>query len=256
MVEAPVQWLIRTIAYLPDALRPGVFLAVLIVVFWFVLVREGISELWRSACRSVAWITDVVVSLALLPEYAITTARRRRGDTPGRLALLMAGPSEVLLNGAVSLYERHEHKSERSKKRPPWTVCVLVVIVVAGAWVTMDDLAAGEPTKRQLSGLYERWRDIEAWADVDPRHRAAAGEMGAFKVGRPLSTGRTIRVKVRCPGEAACAGMVIARKMYGIELASEPVALDAGVATTIKLKVPPSALHRSVRGLHVVVDQR
>jgi hypothetical protein len=255
MVEAPAQWLIRAIAYLPDALRPGVFLALLVAVFWFVVVRKGVAELWRGTWRGVAWLIDVTVRLALLPEYAITTARRRRGDAPGRLALLMAGPSETVLDGAVSLHERHERRTERSKKRPPWKLCAFVVITVAAAWVTMDSLAAGEPAKRQLAQVYERWRDVEAWADVRPGQRAAAGERGVFKVGRPRRDGLTARVTARCPGEASCAGVIIARNRYGVELASMPLAVDARAAKTVKLILARGA-PGSVRGLHVVVDQR
>lgn len=255
MVQEPVRWLIREIAYLPDAVRPGVFLALLIAAFWFAFLRRGAAESWRVACRGVARLIDVTVSLALLPEYAITTARRRRGDGPGRLALLMAGPSEVVLNSAVSLYERHERKVEPSRKRPPWKLCALVVIAVAIAWVMMNDLEAGEPAKRDFARAFERWRDVEDWADVHPRHRAAAGEMGVFKLGRLHRAGLTIRVRTRCPGEASCAGMVIARNTYGVEMASMPLAVDAGAAKTVKLTIA-AASGGSVRGLHVVVVQR
>ena len=249
-----MRWLIREIAYVPDALRPGVFLALLIAAFWFAFLRRGAAESWRVACRGVARLIDVTVSLALLPEYAITTARRRRGDGPGRLALLIAGPSEVVLNSAASLYERHESKTQPSRKRPPWRLCAFVVIAVALAWVTMDNVATGEPAKRQLARAYEHWRAVQAWADVYPGRRAGAGDMGVFKIGRPRRDGSTIRVRVGCPGEASCAGMVIARNAYGIELASMAFAVDAGAGTTMKLK--PASLDRSVCGLHFVVDQR
>jgi hypothetical protein len=173
-MNEPAQWLVRVVANLPDALRPGVFLAVIIVLLWFLFVRRGLGALWQALCRGAANVVTVVVGLALLPEYATTTARRRRGQPPGRVALVIARPSEMFLDGAASLHERHQEKKKRSSK-PPWKLSLLVVVAAAAAWLTMDSLPARDPAKRDLARIYQHWRDIEVWADVDREHRAAPG---------------------------------------------------------------------------------
>jgi hypothetical protein len=173
-MTAPAQWLVRAVANLPDALRPGVFLALIIVLLWFLFVRRGLGALWQALCRGAANAVTVLVGLVLLPEYAMTTARRRRGEAPGRIALVMARPSEMILDGAASLHERHQEKKKRSSK-PPWKLSLFVIVAAAAAWITMDSLPAREPAKRDLARIYQHWRDVEVWADVDREHRAASG---------------------------------------------------------------------------------
>lgn len=254
MVAAPAQWLIQLIAYLPDAVRPGVFVALVVAILWLVFVRRGIGDAWRGLCRGSARLVDLVISVALLPEFLMTTARRRRGRPPGRLALLLAGPSEFILDRAASLYARNQ-REKRSSGKLPWKLCLLLVAASTGAWLVMDNSSPGDPTRRQIAQVYEYWRNVEAWADVNPARRAAPGEAGILEVDRVHRVGYSIRVVVSCPGVDSCAGVMIARNRYGTQVSSAPVAIDANSSATARLglgSVSPGFL----RGLHVIAKQR
>ncbi|HEX4345474.1 MAG TPA: hypothetical protein VHZ31_07935 [Solirubrobacteraceae bacterium] len=80
----------------------------------------------------------------------------------------------MLLDGAASLHSKHQEKKRRSST-PPWKLCLLVIVAAAAAWITMDNLPTRDPAKGDLARIYQHWRDIEAWANVDREHRAASG---------------------------------------------------------------------------------
>jgi hypothetical protein len=57
---------------------------------------RGVGDAWRGLCRGSARLVDLVISVALLPESLMTTARRGRGRPHGRLAPPEATPASAL----------------------------------------------------------------------------------------------------------------------------------------------------------------
>lgn len=270
---APAQWLIQLIALLPVVLRAGVFLALVIALVWFVLVYRGLPSLWRWTCRSAAISVDVIVGIALLPEYLLTTARRTRGGQPGSIALAASPLAEHVLNAATALYQRHLPKRQdeqastesagggtqsrpkpaltKPKRRFPWVSCGLVIAVCAGGWIAMDHMSRADEAKRTLADAFEYWREVEAWANVPPSRRAPLGDPVIPLIVNISYHHSLARMSLHCGGENACAGTVNIRAPSGAVLVSKAVELPAGgdEVTTAEL------LHRSARALrHLRVE--
>jgi hypothetical protein len=272
---APAQWLIQLIALLPVALRPGVFLALVIALIWFVFGYRGLPSVWRRICRGAAIAVDLIVGVVLLPEYLLTTARRTRGGQPGSIALAVSPLAEHVLNAASAVYQRNLPKKEVEetpaeasgasanakqalktppKKRFPWVWCGLAIAVCAGGWIAMDQMSQADQAKRTFADAFEYWREVEAWGEVAPSRRAAPGDPVAPVV-VSISYHRWLaRMSVRCPSENACAGTVNIRARSRAVLVSKPVELPAegNEVTTIEL---PHRSAQTLQHLHVEVAQ-
>jgi hypothetical protein len=143
-----------------------------------------------ASCRGAARLLDFGVGIVLGPEYAITTARRRRGEAPPWWAFALAGVSDVVQDGVAWLYERHrrpiakqvehdhdeDHDEDEEREQPPlprrkpavpWRLCVAIVLCCTAAWITMDQLSATDIARYRLAQVFDPWRDIEEWAGVD-----------------------------------------------------------------------------------------
>jgi hypothetical protein len=246
LVLSPVKWLVQAIAWLPDLLRPGVFVAILFWVLWFVFVRRGVPRLWHAAWRGTARLVGMFVGVVVLPEYMVTASRRKRGESPAEFALVMGQAADWVLNGAADLYERHRCEPVADGKLPrkfPWKSGAAVVILCAGAWLVMDQLPAGSDAKHELSQAFDRWRDVEAWAGVDPTRRAAPGEAEAFRVGTPVVRrtrvhGRDVTVTLHCASATACHGRLVLVTRSGERLYSRPVALRPGGIKKVTRRFP------------------
>lgn len=142
-----MQWLDQPLESLSDALLFGIFLAALLAIAWFVFVQRGMPHVWRGGCRTTACMVDFIVGMLLLPEYVLTTRRRRRGQPPGPGTLLAGEIADRVLDGAASMYERHPRQTMAWKKFP-WKVCSLIVAGCAAAWLAWEQL----PIPRDLRG--------------------------------------------------------------------------------------------------------
>lgn len=236
MLLAPVKFLVNLVTLLPDALRPGVFLALLTMIVWFVAVQRGLPDLWHAVCRGAAWVMNVVVGLVLLPDYLTTSARHRRGQGPAEAVLAIGGVAERIVDSADALYARHEREPICWKRRP-WIPCLAIVLVCAVPWVVMERLPASSEARQQLAQAFDRWRDVEAWAGVDPSRRAAPGVSWARRplVVRVSQRGRILSVRLRCPDDERCAGRIILRTATGKRLHSRLVSVRARSARTAHL---------------------
>jgi hypothetical protein len=187
-------FLVQVVSWLPEALRPGVFVAVVILLLWFIFIRRGLSEVWRATCRGAARAIDLSLGAVLRIEYMITTARRRRGLAPPRWAFASAGVSGTLEACAARLYQRNLQRAqdgaadgsakdekaaaekatgEKSKaktmlpqrKSPiPWRLCAVIVAVSTAAWITMTQLSEASIVRYRISQAFDPWRDVEEWA--------------------------------------------------------------------------------------------
>lgn len=251
MLTAPLKWLVQLIAWLPDLLRPGVFLAAIVLLVWFVAVQRGLPNLWHAICRGAARLIDMIVGVALLADYLMTTARQKRGEPPTEVVLAMGSVAERVLDGAAGFYDQHQRDAIEWKP-VPWIPCVVIVAICAIPWMVMDRLPASSPFKQDLADAFDRWRDVEAWADVDPSRRAAPGiEWSPRPVvaGHPRQHGTVVGVTLRCPAAERCAGRIILRTAAGQRLHSRLVVVRQKAFETVHMHVARSqaGLPTSVR---------
>jgi hypothetical protein len=275
---APVQWFVRLIALLPVALRPGVLLATIVALIWFVGIRRGVPGFWRLACRGLAISLNLAVGAALLPEYVLTTARRSRGQEPGALTRAAGTVAQHILAATTTFYERnlpkgpeqsepskepHPHQAPKttsesaakraSERRFPWVWCLLAVAACAGAWITMDQMSKTEDAKRTLAEGFEYWRDVEVWANVDSSRRAVPGDPTAPTLVSTSYHTRYVHVALSCPEGDACASTITVRTTTGAVLASRAVELSAESREVITISLP-SISHGALEHLHVDVS--
>ena len=180
---------VQAISWLPEALRPGVFVAVVILLLWFIVIRRGLPEAWRATCRGTARALDLSLGAVLRIEYTITTARRRRGEAPPRWAFAFAGVSGTLEDCAARLYQRNVRRTQdgaadssakgekatsekakvktvppRRKSPTPWRLCAAIVVISTAAWITMTQLSETSIVRYRISQAFDPWRDVEEWA--------------------------------------------------------------------------------------------
>jgi hypothetical protein len=248
---APAQWLVQALAWLPPALRPGAFVALLVALAWFLFVARGLPRLWRWLCRSLARGLHALIELALQGEALVTGARRDRGGAPGQVVLAAGDFATRIDDGALWVYERSAPKKLDRKKRFPWVTIALLIVGFAAAWLVMDSIEPPEETKRELAAAFEYWRDVEVWADVDPARRAAPGvpvRDAMATVGDVRRRGAELSFTVRCAREAGCHDEIDAETSSGRVLASMTIAVGGGEATRMRLRLSD----RHVRRVHIV----
>lgn len=267
MLAAPAQWLIQLIALLPVLLRPGVFLAIIISLLWFVFRRRGLPSLWKRLCRGVAITLDATVGLALFPEYLVTTSRRRKGAAPGSITRTLGPVAEFALDRAAALYRNNLSEEPTppaqpstktpsstttptkgpARKRFPWVWCGLVIAVFAGLWTIMDQLPRTDPAKRTFAEGFEYWRDVEAWGQVDSTRRATPGDQIPPKVTGISYHRRYAHIALACPYGIPCDGEVTVRTTTGAIVASKTVTINAETSQVITVslpRLPPRTLRR------------
>lgn len=238
MLFAPAHWLVQLVAWLPEVIRPGVFVGLLLLILWFVFVQRGLPDLWHALCRGTARVIDVTVGLLLLPEYLLTNARQRQAQPPAQAALAIGGVAERVLDEAGGLYQRHQ-REPMEWKRVPWLPIGIVVVVITVPWAVMKLAPPTSPVTQELSQAYDVWRDVEAWADVDPNRRANPGVKWPPRP-QQLSMrrrNRIIGVTLRCRNGEPCKGRLILRNGNGVRLDSRPVAVGPSRTATVHMKL-------------------
>jgi hypothetical protein len=237
MLLAPVQWPVKLVAWLPDLLRPGAFCVLVLAILWFVFVQRGLPNLWHALCRGVAILVDLVVGLLLLPEYLLTTSRQEQ-RAPGQAVLAMGNVAERVLDGAGGLHQRHL-RDPIVWKRFPWIPLAIVLVVVTLPWAVMELTSPTSAVRQELSQAYEVWRNVEAWADVDPSRRADPGVVWPPRP-RVLSTrahGRTVGITLACRVHESCHGRLILRNGKGVRLRSRLVGVPPGSTATAHVRL-------------------
>jgi hypothetical protein len=262
---APFTWPVQAIALLPEALRPGVLIVLIVLVLWFALVRRGVPDLWRATCRGLARLIDFSVGAVLRLEYAITTGRRRQGKAPPRWAFALAGVTDVVQDGAEWLYGRHqrpaakkiqqdedageEHKKPMSpvrKSRVPWLLCTGIMLIFTAAWITMDQLSETDIAKYRLARVFDPWRDVEEWAGVDSG-RGVQPELVRARRHHTL-----MNVRIACPGPGRCRGWVLLQTPSDAVVVVHYVELPPG-SMIVQLRLTSEELRATSHGHLVVV---
>jgi hypothetical protein len=242
---SPLKWLLQAVAWLPEPVRPGVFLALMVIVLWFVLVQRGLVPVWRGTVRGLARLIDGIVGVVLRLEFTITAAWRRRGKAATRWALVLGEATDAILDHAASLHERHEHKAV-AWKRPPWKRCMAILLLCTGAWVTMEHLSVSSIAKYRLAQAFAPWRDLEAWADADSRRGASPRVLWTHRRRSVMS------VRVRCRSGGRCRGWIVLRSRSGAFVSSRYLQMATGTRI-VRLRLSRDEARIS-RGGRVVVE--
>jgi hypothetical protein len=236
---------VQAVAGLPELVRPGVFLALVFIVVWFILVQRAMVPIWRFTVRGLARLIDGIVGVVLRLEFTITTARRRHGRPAARWALVLGEATDAILDRAASLHERHEHTAI-TWRRPPWKPCVVIVLLCTGAWLTMEHLSANSIAKYRLAQAFGPWRDLEAWADAGSGRGTSPRVLGTHRRRGMMS------VRVRCRGQDRCRGWIVLRARSGAVVSSRYLEMPRGT-TVVRLRLSRDQARMS-RGGRVVVD--
>ncbi len=249
MLLAPIQFPVWLVTWLPDVVRPGAFCVIVLFLLWFVFAQRGLPNLWHALCRMVAVAVDAVVGVMLLPDYLLTTSRQKQEQQPPQAVLAMGGVAERILDGAGSLHERHR-RDPITWKRLPWIPLVAVFLALTVPWVVMELTSPTSEVRRNLAQAYDIWRDVEAWADVDPSRRA---EPGISWPPRPriLSArrhGRTVGVTLRCTTRKGCHGRLILHSGKGVRLRARRVGVPTGKVKTVHMKLS----HEDALANHII----
>jgi hypothetical protein len=271
---APAEWLIQLVALLPDALRPGVLLGLSFGLVWFVFMCRGLPGLLRGACRTVAVGVNLLLALLLLPEYLLTRARRAKGKGPGPIAIALVPIAANIQRLATGTYDRLTPKPPSKQASDdstdtrvaspsaamasqqkatgwtlfPWVLAALIVLTCTAAYVLMEQLPGTAPAKATLAEVFEYWRKVEGWADVDPSRRTAPGDPALPMLVSATYHPRLARMSVSCPSGRACIATVSIRTRFGTLVASQPVTLDADEHAVITTPLP----HLSTTALHAL----
>lgn len=104
LIRDPVRWLADTVIRFPEAVRPGLFIALVILVWWFLLRRS--RPAWRLGVRSACAMTDLSIGFALLAEYGWTRHRRSQGIPAASAAVAGGQVAERVLDRAADIYEK------------------------------------------------------------------------------------------------------------------------------------------------------
>ena len=251
-------FLVQAVSWLPEALRPGVFIAMVILVLWFVLIRRGLSEVWGAICRGAARAIDLGLGAVLRVEYVITTRRRRRGVAPPRWAFALAGVSGALEDCAAGLYQRglrrgqddaangsakdgkakgEEASAARTAEKPegkqalprrqspiPWRLCAAIVAASAAAWITMTQLSEASIVRYRLSQAVDPWRDVEEWAGASS-DRGPSPALVRWRRHAAL-----VNVRLACASTNGCHGWVLLKNRDEAVIAVHYVEMDEGSA--------------------------
>jgi hypothetical protein len=271
---APFSWPVQAIAWLPEAVRPGIFVALVVLLVW-VVARGHAGGVWRASCRGAARLLDLAVGAVLRVEYAITSMRRRGGDAPPRWAFALAYMTDGIEDGAAWLYARNlppvpepvggeqddgDQEDAEPAARPAEAprrpsrersylalACVVIVVGFTAAWIAMDRIAPTSIVKYRLAQGFGPWRDIEDWAGAD------SGRGGEPVLVHARRRHTLLRARVACRGSVRCSGWVVLKRRSGPVVAVRAIELHPG-STVVALRLTRQQA-REGRGGRVVVEQ-
>jgi hypothetical protein len=157
-VSSPGKALVGAINNAPLAVQPGVAAFLVVVVFWALIAHR---RLWAGVVRVFALATDYAIGAMLLPEYLMTSVRRRRGWRIGVAALVLRDPVERLLDLASARYERHAATPGAAWR---WLIAAAAVLFVASAvlYYVYKDAPEGPP-QQFAAKMWSHWLSIRDW---------------------------------------------------------------------------------------------
>jgi hypothetical protein len=167
MIDEILGWATRPLAFLPDYLRPWIFLAVVLAVLWGLLSRGWFIKAVSLFFVVVLGIGAFFSSLFLWTEYRLTKRRRRNRANPSPWAYSFGAYWESILDDVVSHGRALKRKSWPKRR---WPVRTLVIVALLGFPIWL--ISAAAPAVASWDGLigrsYRSWAYFEGWTGVAP----------------------------------------------------------------------------------------
>lgn len=151
----------RAIEHFPLWLRPSLFVCGVVGVTCLVILRG--RQIWRAACRGFADFAELGIGLVLLPEYALTSYRRRQGSSPGQGTMVLGLVADRCLHVAASMHERHAVGKTR-KRSFPWMLLLALLLVSPVGWFIRERAPMSKASSVVASGFVQ-WQRVETWAE-------------------------------------------------------------------------------------------
>lgn len=130
IIRDPTGWLLDVVEKFPVAVRPGMFIALALLICWILLRRRNslATRILRVACIA----TDVSIGLVLLAEYRWTHHRRHQGKPAAELAIVGGGVAERMLDGVADLYGSRRPSAVAGHWRTPiiWGILICAVSIL------------------------------------------------------------------------------------------------------------------------------
>lgn len=163
-VQNAIRWLIDIVGKFPLAVRPGLLIALTLLIGWILIRRVGPA--WRLCVRSACAVTDLSIGLVLLAEYHWTQHRRRQ-DKPAAEAAITGGKvAERILDYAANAYDSLKPVAAKGRWRTP----IIWGLIFCGASILLYQLGLHNPAKApsQLAAhVWQYWTWLAHWARRD-----------------------------------------------------------------------------------------
>jgi hypothetical protein len=161
VIQDVARWIVGIVMRFPVAVRPGLFIALLVLLAW-VLVRRGRWILWLGV-RAACLMTDVSIGIALLAEFHWTRHRRQQGKAAAELAVTAGKAAERVLDFACNAYELPKAVAARGHWRSP----IIWGVLFCAASVLLFELGTRPPPNVSAplaAHVWRYWIEIKGWA--------------------------------------------------------------------------------------------
>jgi hypothetical protein len=161
LIRDPVRWLANIVVHFPEAVRPGLFVALVVLIWWFLLRRA--RPAWRLCVRSACAMIDLSIGFALLAEYGWTRHRRSHGMPAASVAVTGGQVAERVLDRAADIYEKIPPVKSIGRWRTPviWGVIFCAVSIVL---YRVGLHAPPNAPSKLAAHVFRYWATLNGWA--------------------------------------------------------------------------------------------
>ncbi len=167
LVWSPLEPLLDGLSFLPVWVRPWALAVIALALVWFLFFRSGSRLLAVWLLRVVFMVVLAVLIVPLAFEYVSTRRRRLKSREPSHL---WTGVSEVAERFCFSLSGADKRLTGVKYSARKWPKKSFAVLCAAGigSWVLFSAAPALAVPSAVGGQAYGLWRQVEAWAHVDP----------------------------------------------------------------------------------------
>lgn len=161
VIQGLTRWLVDIVMKFPLAVRPGLFVALALLLGW-IAMRRGRSA-WRLCVRLTCAVADLAVGLVLLAEYHWTQSRRQQGRPAATAAIIGGKAADRILDYAARGYERPMPVQTGGHWRTP----ILWGLFFCGTSILLYKLKLHLPPSApsQLAAhVWHYWVSLKSWA--------------------------------------------------------------------------------------------
>src|SRR5205085_6053533 len=124
------------------------------------------GRVWHWSWRAISTVVDLAIGIVLLPEFIVTTYRKRNGRRPGTGTAVAGHVAERILDGAAAIYDRHQARTQKQHRRFPYLLAILCFSIPTAAWIVRDQ-APDTAVARGVDRGWRYWSDLEGWAHAE-----------------------------------------------------------------------------------------